>query len=106
MEEHGSADQARKEKKLQKTLMFFDGFPKPLGCTVLLKGANGDELKKVKRVVQYAIFVAYHLALETSFLVDEGVTLPELPLKSPITVALPDKQSSLDRSISMIPGFV
>lgn len=104
MEEHGSADQAG--KKLLKTLMFFDGCPKPLGCTVLLKGANGDELKKVKRVVQYAIFAAYHLALETSFLADEGATLPELPLKSPITVTLPDKQSSLDRSISMIPGFV
>jgi len=82
--------------------MFFE----PLGCTILLKGAHGDELKKVKHVVQYVIFVAYHLALETSFLADEGVTLPELPLKSPITVALPDKQSSLDRSISMIPGFV
>lgn len=104
VEEHGSAGQAG--KKLLKTLMFFDGCPKPLGCTVLLKGANGDVLKKVKRVVQYAIFAAYHLALETSFLADEGATLPELPLKSPITVALPDKQSSLDRSISMIPGFV
>lgn len=104
VEEHGSAGQAG--KKLLKTLMFFDGCPKPLGCTVLLKGANGDVLKKVKRVVQYAIFAAYHLALETSFLADEGATLPELPLKSPITVSLPDKQSSLDRSISMIPGFV
>lgn len=104
LEEHGSAGQAA--KKSLKTLMFFDGCPKPLGCTVLLKGANGDVLKKVKRVVQYAIFAAYHLALETSFLADEGATLPELPLKSPITVALPDKQSSLDRSISMIPGFV
>lgn len=104
LEDHGSAGQAG--KKSLKTLMFFDGCPKPLGCTVLLKGANGDVLKKVKRVVQYAIFAAYHLALETSFLADEGATLPELPLKSPITVALPDKQSSLDRSISMIPGFV
>jgi len=69
----------------------------------LLKGANGDELKKVKHVVQYGVFAAYHLALETSFLVDEGATLPELPLKSPIIVALPDKPSSADRSISTIP---
>lgn len=72
---------------------------------VLLKGANGDELKKVKHVVQYGVFAAYHLALETSFLADEGASLPELPLKSPITVALPDKPSSIDRSISTIPGF-
>lgn len=71
----------------------------------MLKGANGDELKKVKHVVQYGIFAAYHLALETSFLADEGASLPELSLKSPITVALPDKPSSIERSISTVPGF-
>ncbi|KAK4783149.1 hypothetical protein SAY86_007523 [Trapa natans] len=103
VEEHGSAGQGG--KKLTKTLMFFDGCPKPLGCTVLLKGANGNELKKVKHIIQYGVFAAYHLALETSFLADEGASLPELPLKSPITVALPDKPSGIERSISMIPGF-
>ncbi|MBA0547737.1 hypothetical protein Golob_018882, partial [Gossypium lobatum] len=103
LEEHGSAGQGG--KKLTKTLMFFEGCPKPLGYTILLKGANGDELKKVKHVVQYGVFAAYHLALETSFLADEGATLPELPLKSPINVALPNKPSSIDRSISTIPGF-
>ncbi|OMO86387.1 Zinc finger, FYVE-type [Corchorus olitorius] len=103
LEEHGSAGQGG--KKSTKTLMFFEGCPKPLGYTILLKGANGDELKKVKHVVQYGVFAAYHLALETSFLADEGATLPELPLKSPITVALPDKPLSIDRSISTIPGF-
>ncbi|KAG8087483.1 hypothetical protein GUJ93_ZPchr0010g10302 [Zizania palustris] len=101
VEEHGTAGE--RGKKMLKTLMFFEGCPKPLGCTILLKGANGDELKKVKHVVQYGVFAAYHLALETSFLVDEGATLPELPLKSPIIVALPDKPSSADRSISTIP---
>lgn len=64
-----------------------------------------DELKKVKHVVQYGVFAAYHLALETSFLADEGASLPELPLNSPLNVALPDKSSSMDRSISTIPGF-
>lgn len=71
---------------------------------ILLRGANGDELKKVKHVVQYGIFAAYHLALETSFLADEGASLPELPFNTPITVALPDKPSGIDRSISTIPG--
>ncbi|KAK8645012.1 hypothetical protein V6N13_118868 [Hibiscus sabdariffa] len=63
-EEHASAGQAG--KNLTKTLMFFDGCPNPLGYTILLKGANGDELKKVKHVVQYGVYAAYHLALETS----------------------------------------
>ncbi|KAH0691092.1 hypothetical protein KY289_018450 [Solanum tuberosum] len=104
LEEHGTAGEIG--KKLVKTLMYFEGCPKPLGCTILLRGANRDELKKVKRVVQYSIFAAYHLALETSFLADEGASLPELPLDSPITVALPDKPSTIDRSISTIPGFM
>ncbi|XP_048321152.1 1-phosphatidylinositol-3-phosphate 5-kinase FAB1B [Ziziphus jujuba] len=103
LEDLGSAGQGG--KKLVKTLMYFEGCPKPLGCTILLRGANGDELKKVKHVVQYGIFAAYHLALETSFLADEGASLPELPLNSPITVALPDKSSSIERSISVVPGF-
>lgn len=37
----------------------------------MLKGASSDELKKVKRVVQYTVFAAYHLILETSFFVDQ-----------------------------------
>ncbi|KAK3013615.1 hypothetical protein RJ639_009318 [Escallonia herrerae] len=102
LEEHGTSGQAK--KKLLKTFMFFEGCPKPLGCTILLKGANGDELKKVKHVVRYGVFAAYHLALETSFLADEGASLPELPLKSPITVALPDKPSCNDQSISVVPA--
>nr|GLL23278.1 1-phosphatidylinositol-3-phosphate 5-kinase FAB1B-like [Ipomoea trifida] len=102
-EEHDAVGQSG--KKLMKTLMYFEGCPKPLGCTVLLRGANTDELKKVKHVVQYSVFAAYHLAVETSFLADEGATLPEFPLGSPITVALPDKTSAVGRSISTFPGF-
>ncbi|KAL7152320.1 hypothetical protein ABFS83_04G089200 [Erythranthe nasuta] len=102
LEEHGSAHQAG--KKLVKTLMHFEGCPKPLGYTILLRGANGDELKKVKHVVQYGVFAAYHLALETSFLADEGASLPQLPLSASITGALLDKPSKrIDRSISVIP---
>ncbi|KAK1279908.1 1-phosphatidylinositol-3-phosphate 5-kinase FAB1B [Acorus gramineus] len=103
-EEHGSAGQGG--KKLLKTLMFFEECPKPLGYTILLKGASGDELKKVKHAVHYGVFAAYHLAVETSFLADEGASLPEIPLNSPITVALPDEPFSVERSISTVPGFM
>ncbi|KAK6131712.1 hypothetical protein DH2020_034509 [Rehmannia glutinosa] len=102
LEDLGAAGQGG--KKSTKTLMFFEGCPRPLGCTILLKGASGDELKKVKHVVHYGVFAAYHLALETSFLADEGASLPELPLQSPIKVQLPDKPPSIDRSISMVSG--
>ncbi|GMI93650.1 FORMS APLOID AND BINUCLEATE CELLS 1B [Hibiscus trionum] len=103
VEDLGSAGQGG--KKLTKTLMYFEGCPKPLGCTILLRGANGDELKKVKHVVQYGIFAAYHLALETSFLADEGASLPGLPLDNPIDVALLDKPSGIARSISTFSDF-
>ncbi|XP_054782980.1 1-phosphatidylinositol-3-phosphate 5-kinase FAB1B-like [Prosopis cineraria] len=103
LEDHGSASQDR--KKTVKTLMFFEGCPKPLGCTILLRGSDKDELKKVKHVIQYGFFAAYHLALETSFLADEGASLPELPLKSPITVALPHSPPSVDGSISTVLGL-
>ena len=50
---------------------------------MLLKGSCRDELKKRKRVLQYALFAAYHLSLETSFLYDEGATLPKAILQPP-----------------------
>ncbi|XP_024990908.1 putative 1-phosphatidylinositol-3-phosphate 5-kinase FAB1C [Cynara cardunculus var. scolymus] len=77
-EEHEIANQFN--KKVAKTLMFFEGCPRRLGCTVLLKGSFREELKKVKHVVQYAIFAAHHLSLETSFLADEGASLPKMAI--------------------------
>ncbi|KAL9148857.1 hypothetical protein ABFS82_12G070800 [Erythranthe guttata] len=74
-EEHEPPNQFN--KKPSKTLMFFQGCPRRLGCTIVLRGSSREELKKVKQVVQYAVFAAYHLSLETSFLSDEGATLPK-----------------------------
>ncbi|OEL14943.1 putative 1-phosphatidylinositol-3-phosphate 5-kinase FAB1C [Dichanthelium oligosanthes] len=67
------------EKGSTKTLMFFEGCLKRLGCTVLLRGNCREELKKIKRAMQLAVFAAYHLSLETSFLADEGATIPRIP---------------------------
>ncbi|THU71113.1 hypothetical protein C4D60_Mb08t32120 [Musa balbisiana] len=64
-------------RKPSKTLMFLEGFSRPLGCTILLKGAQSDELKKIKQVVQYTVFAAYNLILETSFLADQRVLLSD-----------------------------
>ncbi|KAF2916098.1 putative 1-phosphatidylinositol-3-phosphate 5-kinase FAB1C [Oryza sativa Japonica Group] len=80
------------EKKSTKTLMFFEGCMKRLGCTVLLRGACRDELKRIKRVMQLAVFAAYHLSLETSFFADEGATLPRVPSTS--SVGAPEMQTN------------
>ncbi|XP_015882443.3 putative 1-phosphatidylinositol-3-phosphate 5-kinase FAB1C [Ziziphus jujuba] len=98
-EQHETANQFN--KKPSKTLMFFEGCPRRLGCTVLLKGASREELKKVKHVVQYAVFAAYHLSLETSFLADEGATLPKMT-QGGHPIAIPERVTA-DFSISAIP---
>ncbi|RCV28347.1 hypothetical protein SETIT_5G398600v2 [Setaria italica] len=58
-------------RKSCKTFLFLEGFPRPLGCTILLKGATREELKKIKRVLHFTVFAAYHLILETSFFADQ-----------------------------------
>ncbi|KAG8633375.1 hypothetical protein MANES_18G097800v8 [Manihot esculenta] len=68
LEDH--AGLGERGKKSSKTLMFIEGCPTRLGSTILLKGSHSDELKRIKYVVQIAVIVAYHLILETSFLVD------------------------------------
>ncbi|CAN6675494.1 unnamed protein product [Malus baccata var. baccata] len=94
-EQHEPANQFN--KKPVKTLMFFEGCPRRLCCTVLLKGACVEELKKIKHVVQYAVFAAYHLSLETSFLADEGATLPKTTLRHPVTI--PDRTTADANSV-------
>ncbi|PPR99969.1 hypothetical protein GOBAR_AA20696 [Gossypium barbadense] len=68
---------------------------------VLLRGRSREELKKVKHVVQYAVFAAYHLSLETSFLADEGATLPKMKVKH--SVIRPEKMQS-DNVILVAPS--
>lgn len=46
-----------------------------------MRGSCREELKRIKRAVQLAVFAAYHLSLETSFFADEGATLPKFPLR-------------------------
>ncbi|KAI7727927.1 hypothetical protein M8C21_007472 [Ambrosia artemisiifolia] len=69
VEEH--ADVSESGKKPKKTLMFLEGCPSRMGFTILLKGCHNDELKKVKCVVQFAVIMAYHLILESSFILNQ-----------------------------------
>ncbi|XP_028752152.1 1-phosphatidylinositol-3-phosphate 5-kinase FAB1B-like [Neltuma alba] len=98
VEDLGSAGQ--EGKKPAKTLMFFEGCPVPLGFTILLRGADKEELKKAKHAIKYGVFAAYHLALETSFLSDEGASQSELALNSLIPVPVPEKSPLVARNIS------
>ncbi|XP_045152704.1 1-phosphatidylinositol 3-phosphate 5-kinase [Echinops telfairi] len=61
-----------------KTLMFFEGCPQHLGCTIKLRGGCDYELARVKEILIFMICVAYHSQLEISFLMDEFAMPPTL----------------------------
>ncbi|KAM9664644.1 1-phosphatidylinositol 3-phosphate 5-kinase isoform 10-T11 [Trichechus inunguis] len=65
-----------------KTLMFFEGCPQHLGCTVKLRGGSDYELARVKEILIFMICVAYHSQLEISFLMDEFAMPPTLTQNS------------------------
>uniref|UniRef100_A0A3Q2FQR5 1-phosphatidylinositol 3-phosphate 5-kinase n=1 Tax=Cyprinodon variegatus TaxID=28743 RepID=A0A3Q2FQR5_CYPVA len=65
-----------------KTLMFFDGCPPHLGCSIKLRGASDYELARVKDIITLMVCVAYHSQLEISFLMDEFAMPPSLPQSS------------------------
>lgn len=62
-----------------KTLMFFEGCPPYLGCSIKLRGAPLYELARVKDIIRLMVCVAYHSQLEISFLMDEFAMPPNLP---------------------------
>lgn len=62
-----------------KTLMFFEGCPPHLGCSIKLRGALEYELSRVKEIIMLMVCVAYHSQLEISFLMDEFAMPPSLP---------------------------
>ncbi|KAG8432772.1 hypothetical protein GDO86_017131 [Hymenochirus boettgeri] len=65
-----------------KTLMFFEGCPQHLGCTIQLRGASEYELSRVKEIIIFLVYAAYHSQLEISFLMDEFSMPPTLPKSS------------------------
>ena len=51
--------------------MVFGGCPQPLGCTLLLRGGDGEQLRRVKRVASFAAYAAYWGVLEGTLLSDQ-----------------------------------
>ncbi|PIN19022.1 1-phosphatidylinositol-3-phosphate 5-kinase [Handroanthus impetiginosus] len=80
-------------KKPSKTLMFLEGAPTRRGCTILLMGANSDELKRIKCVVRCAVVMAYHLMLETCFLLDQTSMFSTISPSEVVDLALTNNRS-------------
>ncbi|XP_047319859.1 putative 1-phosphatidylinositol-3-phosphate 5-kinase FAB1D [Impatiens glandulifera] len=77
LEHNVSKDDSRKQTK---TLMFIEGCPTRLGCTILLRGTHSDALKRIKCVVRCAVVMAYHLIMETAFRLDFLAMFSTIPL--------------------------
>lgn len=55
----------------KKTFLYFDGCPRDLGGTIILRGGDVDTLKKIKMITKFMTFVVYNLKLETCLMRDE-----------------------------------
>lgn len=104
VEEHNNASEGGKMPS--KTLMFLEGFPRPLGCTILLRGANSEELKKVKQVMHFTVFAAYHLILETSFFEDQRVFLNDKNITKESSVSATDGSSTTAYDAAALGGVI
>jgi 1-phosphatidylinositol-3-phosphate 5-kinase len=63
----------------RKTLVYVNGCPEELGCTVVLRGADMQTLSRIKRILDFMIYVVYNLKLETSLMYDNMINMPTLP---------------------------
>ncbi|OCK89881.1 uncharacterized protein K441DRAFT_582219 [Cenococcum geophilum 1.58] len=60
----------------KKTYIYLSGCQSDLGCTIVLRGADTETLRKLKRITEFMCFVVYNLKLETCLMRDEFVLIP------------------------------
>ncbi|XP_019378990.1 PREDICTED: 1-phosphatidylinositol 3-phosphate 5-kinase isoform X1 [Gavialis gangeticus] len=80
-----------------KTLMFFEGCPPHLGCTIKLRGAAEYELARVKEILIFMVCVAYHSQLEISFLMDEFAMPPTLTKNSSFHSLIEEQEDDIEQ---------
>ncbi|BFZ63111.1 Mitochondrial distribution and morphology protein 12 [Saitoella coloradoensis] len=85
----------------RKSFLYFEGCPKELGCTIVLRGADMATLSKLKFITEFIAFVVYNLKLETCLMRDEFALIPTAPPSretSATTVTI-----SIDENIGDLP---
>lgn len=64
-------------KNITKTMIFINGCDHRLGCTLLLRGGDGDLLRKVKETAEFMVYAVCNLQLETALYRDSFVYLSQ-----------------------------
>jgi 1-phosphatidylinositol-3-phosphate 5-kinase len=60
----------------RKTYMRFEGCNRDMGCTLILRGADIETLRRIKKVTRFLTFIVRNLKLETHLWKDSVITLP------------------------------
>jgi 1-phosphatidylinositol-3-phosphate 5-kinase len=61
---------------MKKSFIYFTGCRKDLGCTIVLRGAEIEYLRKLKRIAEFMCYAVYNGKLETCLMRDEYVLIP------------------------------
>lgn len=61
----------------KKTFMFFTGCKSVLGCTLILRGNDEETLNKIKNIVEFMVYMMFHLKLETYYFRNAFISVPK-----------------------------
>ncbi|KAG6842385.1 hypothetical protein C0991_007515 [Blastosporella zonata] len=92
----------------RKTYMRFEGCNRDMGCTIILRGADIDTLRRIKKVTRFLTFIVRNLKLETHLWKDSVITLPPFnPEATPSTLS--DRHGFISSSLHSsfaLPSFL
>ncbi|KAL9074294.1 MAG: hypothetical protein Q9157_004435, partial [Trypethelium eluteriae] len=63
---------------LKKSYIYISGCEPRLGCTIVLRGAKQEHLRRLKSITEFMCYVVYNLKLETSLMRDEFISIPSI----------------------------
>jgi 1-phosphatidylinositol-3-phosphate 5-kinase len=64
------------KQQSKQTYIYLSGCQRDLGCTIVLRGAENENLRRLKRITEFMCYVVYNLKLETCLMRDEFVLIP------------------------------
>ena len=95
-----------------KSLMYFDGCAKNLGCTVTLRGSLAiPELRAMKNILRFMTYAMYNARLESAFLFDELAAPPDAASLSTVAsgnspTSVCDSECDLMPMPAKVPGIL
>ncbi|KAI9703453.1 MAG: 1-phosphatidylinositol-3-phosphate 5-kinase [Bogoriella megaspora] len=63
---------------VKQSYVYLSGCEPRLGCTIVLRGANREQLRRLKAITEFMCYVVYNLKLETSLMRDEFISIPSV----------------------------